>query len=691
MESFDLQGFLHELRRFWWLLLGVVLAAVGLGYIYYATSPVVYKSDAKLVVGGKLNIPSASVYSEAQDFIGTQATIMQSRDVRQAAEKALRDQGKIGPATGVLLRATYIPKTTVFMLDASSTDSDYTRAYLQESIRAYIDLRKRMRTEQSRETVSALAEELVRVRGEVDAATRDLNNFQRQISVGSLEDEVTADNAYLASLRKRYADLRLQKSIALTGAPDPNAAAAAIPVDNNNPGSTLQDQGGNPLPDQQLFQARQNLSSLKAERDRYSSNLRRDHPKIRQLDVRIKDAQNLIGFLQNEIKNGNQDKVQSIDHEMAALQAEIQEREQKVSQLNQNIAEYQTLKDRLANNRDTYQRLTNSVQNVDVAQQVDQEVINVLENPSSPYPEHASLLVVMLQAVALGLALAVGSIMLSSKLIPRFQTVAQVKRILGLPVYGKILQDGWITRQRTVLDCTRKHIAFAESFRNLRSALLHLPPSVGSGRCISVTSAFPDEGKSTIAVNLAIALAATNSRILLIDTDVRRGRLHTLLKNKVSPGFSDLITKKRPADQVIHSTRMQNLMLMPAGPPITNASEAILRSGLDQTLEGLRHQFDYIILDTPPILATDDGATLTALTDWSLFVVRLRFSRPRETEKALEELRMRQVDVPGIVVNSVGRKDTGHSYYHYSYHTLEDRPFAGAVSDRAQSLPYNGS
>lgn len=688
MESFDLEAFLFEVRRFWWLILLITIAALGCGYAIHLLSPVEYKSDAKMVVGGKLNIPSASVFSEqaaAADFVGTQAAVMQSRDVCREADKALRQQGKLPPEKEVELQATAIPKTMVFIVEATGTDPDYTRTYLQEAIRAYIELRKRMRSEQSREAVSALAEEVVRVRGEVDAATRDLNSFQQKISVGSLEDEVTAETAYLTSLRKRYADLRLQKSIAVTGAPDPSAAAAAaIPAtDNNNLSGGLPDQAGQPLPDQQLLQARQNLTMLQAEKARLQNNLRRDHPKIKQIDLRIREAQNLIGFLQDQIKHGNTERVESIDREMTALQDEIAQREQKINRLNLNIAEYQTLKDRLAANRETYQRLTDSVQNVDVARQVDQEVINVLESPSTPVPVNTRLIIALAVSLGAGLVVGVGATYLCSRLARRFQTISQIKRTLGLPVFGKILHDGWASRQRTVLDCTRKHIGFAESFRNLRSTLMLLPPSVRDRRCIAVTSAFPNEGKSTVAVNIAIALAATNSRVLLIDADLRRGKLNQLLKVKTGPGFSDLLMRKSSVQQSIHTTRMQNLRLLPAGNRVPNVSEQIFRSDFDRTLDDLGKQFDYVILDTPPVLATDDGPTMAAKADWALFVVRLRYSRPRETEKALEELRMRQVEVPGIVVNSVGKRDTGHSYYHY-VSSLEDRPFAGAgLSERS--------
>jgi tyrosine-protein kinase Etk/Wzc len=182
-------------------------------------------------------------------------------------------------------------------------------------------------------------------------------------------------------------------------------------------------------------------------------------------------------------------------------------------------------------------------------------------------------------------------------------------------------------------------------------------------------------------VNLAIALAAANRTVLLIDTDLRRGSLHQRLKARQGPGLSDLITSQeaRPGE-AIHPTRMPNLMLLPCGPRVQGVSEAIVRFGFDRMLQELGQQFDYVILDLPPVLATDDSPTLCTYADWTMFVVRLHYSSPNETFRALEELAIRQVEVPGVVVNAVRTSDTGHGYYHrFLEHQLEDRPFRQAL------------
>jgi capsular exopolysaccharide synthesis family protein len=276
---------------------------------------------------------------------------------------------------------------------------------------------------------------------------------------------------------------------------------------------------------------------------------------------------------------------------------------------------------------------------------------------------------------ALGFALGAGVMYLLARSVPRFQSITAVKGALGLPIFGRILRDSWITRKRrTVLDGNRRHLAFAESFRNLRSSLLNLPGEFEARTCIAVTSAVPNEGKSTIAVNLAIALAATQARVLLVDADLRGGSLHQLLKADSEPGLSDLINAQCLLDQVLRPTVMPNLTLLPSGRRIPHAADRIASYRVERLFEILARRFDYVIVDTPPVLAADDALTVAAKADWTLFVVRLGYSRPTPSQRAIEELTSRQIDVGGVVVNCVPKALTSQS--HYYAQPLENRPFA---------------
>lgn len=681
--DFDFTTFYYELRRFWWLImLGLVIGGV-FGFWNSRRQPTVFTSESKMVVSGKINLQAGTSYSEeAQDFLGTQATIMQSREVRSRAEKRLAATGNA--KAPVDLAVTYIPRTTVFLLKANGLSPEYTHAFLQECMQQFISLRKEFRLQRSDDTASALEGELVRVKNEMSTANQELNEFQRKNNVISLEDEQTADTAYLGTLRKRVADLRLQKSIAATGGVDPNSAGSSIPLgssDENTSVSTSSSQ--QQAPQDRLLTAKQDLTLLQGERERLLTNLRPEHPKIKQLNIKISEAEKLIAFLTSQITNGNKERITSIDREVDGLKQEITQKESRLFELNSHLADYRNLKSRAENARATYDKLTASVENVDVGKQLDQDTIAVLENATKSAPENKSLVVDVAQASLLGLVLSTGSILLLARLSQRFHTIEAVQRQLGLPIFGKILRDRWATGLRTILDCDRNHLDFAESFRNLRSGLLHFPGAYAPKRCFAVTSAIPNEGKSTIAINLAIALAATNSRTLLVDADLRRGKLHQLLKVDRSPGLAELITNQSLLEEVVHPTIMPNLMLLPTGQPIANTSEQLLRYGVDELIRSLTEHFDYVIIDTPPVLAADDAVTIAAKTDWAMFLVRLGYSSPVFSKRALDELKSRQIHVPGIVVNSVPRGLTAQSYYnHYFHPRLETRPFLELTDGR---------
>ncbi|MBV8968649.1 MAG: polysaccharide biosynthesis tyrosine autokinase, partial [Verrucomicrobia bacterium] len=626
MDSFDLKGYLLDLRRFWWAAFFCLILGLGIAGYFYVTGKAMYRCQAKLVVTGHYNIPSASAYEDGSgdSFFGTQALIMQSRDVRMLAQKQLEAQGKRFDDIPVEINATYVPKTAVFILDAASPNAEYAQAYLGEVIKAFIEFRRAMRKEQSQEAVSALAEELVRVRREVDSASKALTDFQSKVSIGSLEEEVKTDTDYLNELRRRVASLRLQKSVAVTGAPDPDLAAKSIPLDSNsNPNTTATDDGQTEsvTGTGDVLAQRAELAQLQAERSRLLANLRPGHPKIKELDAKIARVQTQLSLIKTDVQDTNKEKIDSIQREIDALNSEIKDREANLNRLNNNQTEFQNLKDRLSSARDSYQRLNNSVQNVDVSSQVDQEVINVLEKPSAPWQEKLQLPTVAAQGGIGGAVAGLALVFLLAKMSPRFQTIQQVKKILGLPIFGRVLKDNWMTARRTVLDSNRKHVGFAESFRNLRSVILHLAGEYQDRKCIAISSALPHEGKSTVAVNLAIALAAADYRVLLIDGDIRRGRVHQLLRIRQVPGLSDLITSKCTADEAIHTTRMSNLMFIASGHRIPDVSEELVKSEFEKTIDGFIPQYDYIIIDSAPILATEDGPTMCTYADWVLFVL----------------------------------------------------------------------
>jgi capsular exopolysaccharide synthesis family protein len=180
-----------------------------------------------------------------------------------------------------------------------------------------------------------------------------------------------------------------------------------------------------------------------------------------------------------------------------------------------------------------------------------------------------------------------------------------------------------------------------------------------------ITSALPNEGKSTVTANLARTLAMGGARVLLVDADLRRGALHELLGLSRGPGLAELLRKPEDADKLLQTNSLPTLRFIPAGTRMNNPGDLFLRPELDQLLAQWRKQFDYVLIDSSPVFAADDAPTLAPKVDGTLFVVRNQFSGARQVREALELLQRRQAKILGVVFNRANT--SARSYYYYKY------------------------
>jgi succinoglycan biosynthesis transport protein ExoP len=215
--------------------------------------------------------------------------------------------------------------------------------------------------------------------------------------------------------------------------------------------------------------------------------------------------------------------------------------------------------------------------------------------------------------------------------------------------------------------------AFAEAFRALRSSLLYLPVEGDQPKTLLIASAVPNEGKSTIASNLAITIALANVRVLLVDADLRRGDLHTWFKCDREPGLSDLLSGKATLEGCLFTTPVHNLDLIARGASAANPGELFLGSKFDQFLRDIYDSYQYVIFDSSPLMASDDTTSLAPKLDAALFTIRFSRSSMRISRKALELLRDRQVNVIGTVCNDVSQANQEYYYYKYPEYYSSNR------------------
>jgi len=235
-------------------------------------------------------------------------------------------------------------------------------------------------------------------------------------------------------------------------------------------------------------------------------------------------------------------------------------------------------------------------------------------------------------------------------------------------------QQKWAPKGDYVLfaEAESGHSAAHEQFRTLRSRLYQIRANQ-TMKTVLVASALPGEGKTFVSVNLALVLARQHGRrVLLVDSDLRKPRLHEVLGTPATPGLSDYLSATADERSAIQKTPLQNLYFMPAGTLAPNPSELIGTGGMAKLIRALTPFFDWIIVDTPPVIPVSDATLMAEACDGVILVLKAGSTPYDIAQRARDEFR--SAPVVGVVLNRTGK---GHSYGVYYYELYGNEPVAG--------------
>lgn len=205
-----------------------------------------------------------------------------------------------------------------------------------------------------------------------------------------------------------------------------------------------------------------------------------------------------------------------------------------------------------------------------------------------------------------------------------------------------------------------------ESYKALRANMLLSVLKKGS-KSFVITSACPSEGKSTISANIAISIAQTDSKVLLLDTDLRRPMVSKFMDFNNTPGLTDVLGGMAEIDDIIHQTKYENLFVICAGVNVPNPAEILGSEPMLDLLKEFEERFDYVIIDSPPINTVSDALSLVKVTDGVMLVVREGQSTFTEVDKAIKTLEFIDAKILGLVLNGVQSKATRGYKYKYKY------------------------
>jgi capsular exopolysaccharide synthesis family protein len=411
------------------------------------------------------------------------------------------------------------------------------------------------------------------------------------------------------------------------------------------------------------------LTTLQRQLIQASNELGDRHPEIIKLQGAVQNAERK---LQTEISNA----ARAIENDFAAarsrerqLVADLARQKAEVQSLNGKAVEYTALEREANSNREMLDKLLQRSRETALTRELQTTNIRIVdwaEAPASPILPRKERNVMVGFFGGGGLALAL--IFVLEAFNTRLRSPEDVKQHLRIPVLGVIPRVKPKNGRASPLLGSAVPGQFAEMLQGVRTSLV-LAPELRAGHTLLVTSSEPSEGKTTSAANIAVSLAGLKQRVLLIDADLRRPRLHEMFGEDQQPGLADVLTGKTSTCD-FRKTNVSGLWLMTAGTAFSSPADLLASARFSKLIEELRAHFDWLVLDSSPVLAVADPCVIARVASGVLLVVDCGRT-PREVATAAVE-RLEAVGAPllGAMLNRVVLDRRGESYlpyYHRNY------------------------
>ena len=390
----------------------------------------------------------------------------------------------------------------------------------------------------------------------------------------------------------------------------------------------------------ELFQRKQEL----AERKRIYLP---DHPIIKTLEARIKQLN--ISYVSSAKLRW-----EASEQREAQLQKSFDDQQKLAMEMSKKAAEYDRLSKEVAQLQKHDDDLDTRIKDVTLTLDAGAMTVTVVDpvnwEDQPVKPQRGQVL-----GIAAILGLIMGSILAVARewMYPTLRSEAEVKTSIGVPVLGAIPHFpgasspealGWAVH----LDPQSEA---AEAYRAVRTSVQF--GTDGAARTIVLTSPSPRDGKSTLASNLAIAIAKAGKTVLMIDADFRSPSQHRIFGVSGEVGFSSVLEAGEIVDRAIRRTTVEGLHVMPAGPSVGNPSELLNSPALGEILDEMAKQYDHVVIDTPPVLRVDDARIVAASCDATVLVLRADRSNRKLAEESRDRLAAVGARILGVVLNDI--------------------------------------
>ncbi len=709
------------LKRFWLVVIVFGLTA-GVGAwllsqrsdVFEATAEIVIETQTPRVLGevAPLEDPTGGTYWSAREYLNTQYRILAARAIAEEAVSRLdlesdlaflglahiREPEELAAALGQVdivqrvqrsIEIIPVVESQVVRIVVTSGSARSAADIANAVAEVYIDRNRSRQVESVESTTAWLRTEHATLSTRLAESEAALLEFRRANEMMAVD---VADNASLLAemqaLAQQLASARLEED---------ELGQTVQHVRGVLESGALLEASVDAVIDNALVQAlKQQYVALEVRRLELSGQYLERHPQV----VAVAEQQaTVLAALEREIRAvlGTLEEryataralTSRVASRLAAAEAEVRE-------LGEDAVRYRALERAVESDRELFTIVERRLDEVELIRSSQRGNVQVLQSalmPTRAYDPNGFSMLVLVGALALLLGLAAPWVVELLDNTVRGREL--LERRLGLTFLGVIpsirpslsarpSQRGPARGQRWnpdtyVHDFPKSNIA--ETCRSIRTNLLFMV-SQGTHSRLLITSAGPREGKTMTTCNLGTVMAQSGQRVLLVDTDMRRPRLHSAFGLKPPQGLSSVLLGEATVEEAVVETPIRNLFLLSSGPVPPNPTELMLTTRFRAVLDELSERFDRVIFDSPPIAPVTDAILLSSHVDGVMLVVKAGTTRKDLLARSVEQLRGVKAPLLGVVLNGVDLRRGGGGYY-YGYYYRQNAEYYGSDEEEA--------
>jgi capsular exopolysaccharide synthesis family protein len=548
-----------------------------------------------------------------------------------------------------LVEVSYVSNDRKFAADAVNT--------LADTFIEWILNRKLDATKQGRDF---LKKQIEQAQSNLEQSEEKLNEFAKSNDIVSLDEKMNITYHTFSELNDALAKAetaRLEKESLYKHVQDGDIDALPMV-----------------LSDPYILGLKGELAKANSEYSQLSATFKSGYPKVKELGARVSELQRKINEAETSVASSIKSDYEAALKKEETLRESYQKQKTLASALNDKSIQYNILKREVESNETIYNTLLQRLKETEVSSAIKAsniQIVDYAQIPVIPFKPNVTLNLLFACIIGLG-----GGVLLAFFLEffdNTVKTSEEVRDKLRLPVLGGVFESdptdslGSPVEKSFLLD-PRSHIA--ESFRTIRTSLLLSTPGKPP-RTILITSCFPAEGKTTVSINLASSFAQAGSKVLLLEADLRRPRIGTVLGNNGN-GLSSYLTGNSNLNEVISQGEIPNLYVLPVGPIPINPAELLGSNRMRDLIQTLSEEYDYVIVDGPPALGFVDSHIISSLVDGVAVVVRAGKTPKNSIRELIDRLWSLKANFLGVIVNGIELNQNSYYYKSYNYYYGED-------------------